>query len=353
MTNPMAFSSPKYDAFNVANDPKALKYRDGWSSCVTSLFQNLEGARKTLVLDYLSAYCRGIEIQLERNSREFLEGGELANPSDVVKHILKSTPTNNIHCERPFAVFDRKSEVHTNADYHTLCALTGATVNQSFEQLRQLPIELQDLIVSTAVRRAAKDRAATNAVVAKNCEMKDRNRIERQKRGIEKLDKKMEQWYLSKPTEFIATAEGVQALREKLSNTAFIAATKSQMKYLVSHRGLNKKKDLFVYKDLDADGFQERWEAIVHKIASGETELQSGGLSPFQRSIARINKLFRESDLTTEAKESIDQVKNQYGMRAEEIRSNIVRGCLLTGSCRNKTSTKPKPKHTYKPKPKK
>ena len=197
------------------------------------------------MIQYLTAYCRGVVIQLERNASDFFEGGVLHKPSDTMKDIMKSTPTNNIHCERPFAVYDRKSRVHENADPFTLCAITGAVVNQTFKQLQELPKSVQNWILKTAFYNQAKDHKEVKKNLFRIRQLADKAHLKKQKKGIKKLAVKMEKWLTSEKTKYVSSVSKIDNMYDALSDKQFIETAKQQMNYLMSHRGVSKK-DLFV-----------------------------------------------------------------------------------------------------------
>ena len=189
--------SESYDPFDIGSNPKVIAYRHRFSDCWKTAFSNVTQTREGLLIQYLTAYCRGVVIQLERNASDFFGGGVLHKPSDTMKDIMKSTPTNNIHCERPFAVYDRKSRVHENADPFTLCAITGAVVTQTFKQLKELPKSVQNWILKTAFYNQAKDRKEAKKILLRIRQLADKARLEKQEKGIKKLAVKMEKWLIS------------------------------------------------------------------------------------------------------------------------------------------------------------
>ena len=95
-----------FDPFDLIKDESGVsKYRSKNRDCITTVYADLAiPNRKALITEYLMGYCRALAIQLERNSPEFFENKKITEPKDVVAEILKGVPTNNIYCERPFAI---------------------------------------------------------------------------------------------------------------------------------------------------------------------------------------------------------------------------------------------------------
>ena len=220
-------------ALDMGFDPQVLRYREHYSTCVGAAFTFETETRKEMLREYIKAYCRGVLVQLKRNSSELRVGGSLSEAvTDELKEKLKCIPTNNIHCERPFAVYDRKEMVHTNSDIHTLCSLTGATVNQTFKLLHELPKDLQEMILKTAFSCATSDCKNTKEIVKACREKKDALRITRQEKLSKKLRGKAKKFYLTESVELIKTKEAVNKLRKDLSDTQFMKKCKEQLNYL-------------------------------------------------------------------------------------------------------------------------
>ena len=73
-------------------------------------------------------------IQLLRNSSDFMGNGVFVDPDELSQEILRNAPTNNIYCERPFAMMGRKMDLHIGGDPHTI----GKGVSQ--EQHSTIPL---------------------------------------------------------------------------------------------------------------------------------------------------------------------------------------------------------------------
>ena len=127
--------------------------------------------------------------------------------------------------------------------------------------------------------------------------------------------------------ELIKTKEAVNKLRKDLSDTQFMKKCKEQLNYLQSHHGV-KKAELFVYKNLKATDFKREWIEVLSKIAAGTIKLGTQQLSPFDRCLARIQLLFRNSALTAKAEAAIAAKKAEFVKEEIDIKAEIASGDL-------------------------
>jgi hypothetical protein len=239
--------------------------------------------------------------------------------------VFRDCPTNNINCERPFAVYDRMGQIHVNASVHTKAGLTGAILNKTLQVVHAMPWERQKLLWETAFKRNAAEPKKTNEKVAESRAAKGELRRKAHEAAITKLENKTALWIASEDTELIDTHEKLTAANKKCRFAApFIETIKGQCNYLMAHRGV-KKSQLFTYNSVTGgrEGFRGAWEGVIDRIDQGVIKLADTdtGVSPLARSLVRIKETMRGAVATADSVEYIRVKTEEYKEKEEELRA--------------------------------